>query len=59
VGPWFQPDADATSLYFASESCTSADHKAAAVASLREHAISAPHDHFTRVLAAAQEGASQ
>jgi hypothetical protein len=36
-----QPDAVASSLYFASVSCTSADHKAAAAPSLREHAIRA------------------
>jgi hypothetical protein len=37
----FQPDALASWLYFASVSCTSADHMAAAAPSLREHAIQA------------------
>ena len=61
MGPRFQPDADASSLYFASVSCTSA--------SLRECAIRArdynnPPQHLRPYFAAnpqlaAQEGASQ
>jgi hypothetical protein len=41
LGLRFQPDAVASSLYFASVSCTPADRKAAAALSLGEHAIQA------------------
>jgi dTDP-4-amino-4,6-dideoxygalactose transaminase len=41
VGLRFQPDADAPSLCFVSMCCTSAGHKAAVLAILREHAIQA------------------
>jgi dTDP-4-amino-4,6-dideoxygalactose transaminase len=41
VGLRFQPNAEASSLGFASACCTSADHQAAVLASLREHAIQA------------------
>jgi dTDP-4-amino-4,6-dideoxygalactose transaminase len=41
VGLRFQPNAEASSLCFASACCTSADQKAAVLASLREHAIQA------------------
>ena len=41
VGLRFQPNADASSLCFASACCTSADHRAAVLASLRKHAIQA------------------
>lgn len=41
VGVRFQPNAEASSLCFASASCTSADHKAAVLASLREAAVQA------------------
>jgi dTDP-4-amino-4,6-dideoxygalactose transaminase len=41
VGLRFQPNADASSLCFASVCCTSADNKAAALAILREYAIQA------------------
>jgi dTDP-4-amino-4,6-dideoxygalactose transaminase len=37
----FQPNAEASSLCFASVCCTSADQKAAVLASLSEHAIQA------------------
>jgi len=41
VGLRFQSNAEASSLCFGSVCCTSADHKAAVLASLREHAIQA------------------
>jgi dTDP-4-amino-4,6-dideoxygalactose transaminase len=41
LGLRFQPNADAASLCFASTCCTSADHRAAVLASLSEHAIQA------------------
>jgi dTDP-4-amino-4,6-dideoxygalactose transaminase len=47
AGLRFQPDADASSLYFASVCRTSADHKAAALARLCEHAIQA-RDYYNR-----------
>nr|WP_231996351.1 DegT/DnrJ/EryC1/StrS family aminotransferase [Mycobacterium scrofulaceum] len=40
-GLQFQPNAEASSLCFASACCTSADHKAAVLASLTEYAIQA------------------
>ena len=62
VGLRFQPDADASSLYFASVCRTSADHKAAALARLCEHAIQArdyynPPQHLRPYLAAGPERA--
>jgi dTDP-4-amino-4,6-dideoxygalactose transaminase len=45
VGLRFQPNADASSLCFASVCCKSADHKAAVLASLRQDAIRA-HDYY-------------
>lgn len=41
VGLQFQPNAEASSLCFASACCVSADHKAAVLASLSEHEIQA------------------
>lgn len=41
VGVCFQPNAEVSSLCFASASCTSADHKAAVLASLRGAAVQA------------------
>jgi dTDP-4-amino-4,6-dideoxygalactose transaminase len=41
VGLRFEPNADASSLCFASACCTSADHKAAVLDSVRDHAIQA------------------
>ena len=41
AGLRFRPNAEASSLCFASACCTSADQKATVVASLREHAIQA------------------
>jgi dTDP-4-amino-4,6-dideoxygalactose transaminase len=41
VGLQFQPNAEASSLCFASACCESADQKAAVVASLRKHAVQA------------------
>ena len=41
VGLRFQPNAEASSLCFASACCASADHKEAMLASLREHSIQA------------------
>lgn len=45
VGVRFQPNADASSLCYASACCKSADHKAAVVASLHQDAIRA-HDYY-------------
>jgi dTDP-4-amino-4,6-dideoxygalactose transaminase len=45
VGLRFQPNADASSLCFASVCCKSADHKAAVLASLHQDAIRA-HDYY-------------
>ena len=45
VGVRFQPNADTSSLCFASACCQSADHKAAVLASLRQGAIRA-HDYY-------------
>ena len=41
IGLRFQPNAEASSLCFASACCTSTEHKAAVLDSLREHAIQA------------------
>nr|WP_081968312.1 DegT/DnrJ/EryC1/StrS family aminotransferase [Mycobacterium kyorinense] len=45
VGLQFQPNADASSVCFASACCESADHKAAVLAKLRRYAIRA-HDYY-------------
>jgi hypothetical protein len=59
----FQPNADASSLCFATMCCTAADHKAAVHAILHAHAIQVHDvmalDDAARIVAAVQQGGLQ